>query len=202
VASSDTEICNLALGHLGVLTTIADLTTEQSAEAKICRRFYENTRDSVLRDFNWPFATKIDALALVESDPNDEWDYSYRYPSDCINMRRILSGIRNESPDQRIPYKIGRDNSGRLIFTDQDDAQIEYTMRVETIEEYPPDFVYALSYHLAMYIGPHVTKGDPFKIIDRCERMYSWLMTKAQAQAANEEQPDVLPESEFIRARE
>lgn len=202
MAASATEICNLALGHLCVSTTLTDVDTETSKEAKVCRRFYEEVRNATLRDFNWPFATKIADLGLVEEDPNDEWSYSYRYPSDCINMRKILSGVRNALPEDRVPFKIGRDDSGRLIFCDMDDAQAEYTMLITAPEEYPPDFVFALSYHLAIMIGPSLVGTDPMKVIDRCERMYSYLNSKAMAQAANEEMPDTLPESEFIKARE
>lgn len=199
--ASSTEICNQALRHLGVSKTIANIDTEQSSEANTCRAFYETVRDATLRDFNWPFATKFEDLGLVEENPNDEWAYSYRYPSDCLNLRRIVSGNRNETAADRIVYKISRDDSGRLIYTDQQDAAIEYTMRVTSTEEFTPDFVLAFSFNLALFIAPQVTAGDPFKMGDRAERMYNFLMTKAQAQAANEEQPDALPDADYIVAR-
>jgi len=200
--ASSTDICNQALRHLGVSTTIANLTTEQSTEAIVCRSFYETVRDATLRDFNWPFATKIADLGLVEEDPTNEWAYAYRYPSDCINMRRIESGNRSETADQRIKYKIGRDASGRLIYTDQTDAIAEYTMRITATEEFTPDFILAFSLNLAIMIAPQVTGGDPFKMGERAERLYNFLMTKAQAQAVNEEQPDSAPEADYIVARE
>ena len=200
--ASSTEICNQALRHLGVSKTIANLETSQESEAATCRAFYETTRDATLRDFNWPFATKIIELGLVEENPNDEWTYAYRYPSDCINFRRLQSGIRNETSAQRIPYKISRDDAGRLIFTDQQNAVAEYTMRITAAEEFTPDFVLALSFHLAMYIGPQINGAENTQAIERCERMYNFLMSKAQAQAGNEEQPDSLPEAEYIQVRE
>src|SRR5665648_440114 len=97
--SSATEICNMALGHLASGKEIANLETERSAEAIACRRFFDSARDAVLRDFSWPFATKIKALSLIEEDPNSEWAYSYRYPTDCLNFRRILSGTRTDTRD-------------------------------------------------------------------------------------------------------
>lgn len=200
--ASSTDICNQALRHLGVSSMIGNLATEQSANAVACRSFYETVRDATLRDFNWPFATKTAALGLVEEDPTTEWAYAYRYPSDCINMRRIESGFRNETADQRIKYKISRDDSGRLIYSDQADAVAEYTMQVTAAEEFTPDFVLAFSLNLAIMIAPQVTGGDPFKMGERAERLYNFLMTKAQAQAINEEQPDSLPEADYITARE
>ena len=79
MASSKTEIANLAISHLGIGKTIANLELEKSQEAIACRRFYDTVRDSSLRDFPWPFAGKIQALALV----SNEWLYAYQYPSDC-----------------------------------------------------------------------------------------------------------------------
>jgi hypothetical protein len=200
--SSETEISNMAISHLGVGKEIADLDTETSAEAKACRRFYDIARDTVLRDFQWPFATKIASLGLVESDPNTEWDYSYRYPSDCITLRRILSGVRQDTLDSKVPYKIAQDSSGRLIFSDEENASVEYTVKVTDPAKYTPDFTLALSYRLAVYIAPRVTRGDPFKLMEKAMGMYMDIIGDAKANAYNEEQDDVKPESEFIRARD
>ena len=199
--SSITEICNLALGHLGSSKTVTDAETELSAEAKTFRRFYETVRDATLKDFSWPFATKYETLGLIESDPTDEWGYAYQFPSDCISMQRIVSGNRNETEAERIVYKIARIGSAKTILTDQPDAIAQYTMKLTDPGEYTPDFVLALSFHIAFMIGPHLAKSDP-KMIEGAERRYVNYISQARAQAYNEEQPDVLPEASYILARE
>lgn len=200
--SSKTEICNLAISHLGVGKTIADVDTEQSEEALICRRYYSIVRDMTLSDFSWPFATKFATLALVTERPNNEWAYSYRYPDDCISITRILSGVRNDNRQSRISYKILRDNTGLLIYTDQVSAQIEYTAETDDPTFYPADYIMALSLRLASYIAAKITKGDPFGMGQKVLAMYYQEISRAQASAANEEQPDQRPDSEFIRIRE
>ena len=200
--SSTTQIANMALSLLGISKSIANLDNENSAEAKACRIFYENTRDTVLSDFPWPFAGKFADLALVETSPNDEWGYSYRYPTDALQIRRILSGIRNDNQDSRVVYKIASDDSGLLIFTDQVDAQIEYTKLITAVEFYPQVFVRAMAYHLAAAIAPRLTAGDPFKREQRCYQLYQATLEAAQAKVLDEEQPDNPPESEFIRGRD
>lgn len=200
--SSNVEICNLALSHLGVGTEISDLTTERSAEALACRRYFDHVRDLVFRAFPWTFATKTVALALVEEDPNEEWGFSYRYPSDCLMFRRIQSGIRTDTNDTRVPLKIGRDDAGKLIFTDKAEAIAEYTVLEEDPERYPPDFVSAFSFLLASHIAPRMTGGDPFKRGEQAMANYKGAIEEAKSNAANEEQPDREPESEFIRGRE
>ena len=201
--ASKLEICNLALLHLGHTKTIASID-ERSEEANVLRRFFQITLDTALRDFQWGFATKYFALNLVEENPNDEWLYSYRYPVDCSQARRIVSGNRNESPQDRIVFKIGKDDAGLLIYTDQQEAILEYTIKLSDneIEILPSDFVTAFSYKLAYFCAPSLTKGDPFKLGASCLDKYFYEISVAKTAALNETKPDQLPQSEFIRFRE
>lgn len=197
-----TEIANFALSHIGTGKQISDLDTESSNEAKLCRRFYEISRDSTLKDFQWGFATQYADLALVSENPTIEWNYSYRYPSDCVLVRRILSGIRNETRQSRVSFKITRDSSGRLIYTDEQSACVEYTQRVTDSGQYPDDFVLALSYRLSHYIISGLTTGDTSKRRDNIFKLYLQELSLARMGSYNEEQPDELPDSEFIRVRD
>lgn len=191
----------MALSHIGISKPVANIETEQSQEAAACRTFYDIARDKVLRDINWPFTTKMDSLALVEEDPNDEWVYSYRYPSDCLDIRKIQSGIRNEINTQRIPYRVASDDQGLLIFTDREDAILEYTARIEDVNLFPADFMLALSYKIAAYIAPRLTGGDATQWVEQINALYRIEIQNAAANAQNEEQPDVYPDSEFVQAR-
>jgi hypothetical protein len=200
--ATDTVICNMALGHLGSTKEIGDLETERSAEAIVCRRFYETIRTQTLRDFPWPFATKIAELNLLDESPNeDEWAYAYRYPTDCLSIQRIVSGIRNEAAEQRVPYKIVRDDDGLVILTDQSEAVLQYTVDLDDESQYPPDYVMALSLHIAAVIAPKLTGGDQFRLGERARQLYEIALTKAAANSQNEQQQEVDPESEYIRAR-
>ena len=162
--SSTTEISNLAISHLGIGKEIANLDTEQTEEASACRRYFESAKKATLSDLDWTFATKFAVLNLIESEPNDEWNFSYRYPSDCINMRRILSGQRQDTQKTRVPYRISADSAGRIIYTDKEDAEIEYTKNVTDPGLFSAEFTLALSFRLASYIAPRLTGGDPFKM--------------------------------------
>ena len=199
--TSTTEICNMALSHLGHGKEINNVDTETSSEASACRRFYEIARLTTLRDFPWPFATKIEELSLVEEDPNAEWGFSYRYPPDCLKFRRILSGTRNDTRQTRVPFKIAQDDTGILIFSDTDEADAEFTKDMNDPTVYPSDFVLALSFKLASLIAPRLTAGDPAKLGDRTLQLYMHAIGQARVTAANEEQHEEDPESEFIRAR-
>lgn len=201
MASSKTEICNMALGHLAVSDEIQNFDTERTVQAQACRRFYDPTVEEVLRDFAWPFAGRNAALALVASNPTTEWGFSYRYPSDCLMFRKLLSGIRTDAANTRVPYRVLSDAVGGLIYADLDSAVSEYTVRIADPTRFPPDFVTAVSYLLAVKIAPRVTGGDPFKLGDAAAQKYILFLSKAEKNAANEEQPDMQRESEFVRTR-
>lgn len=198
-----TKIANFALAHLNISDRIANIELDKSVEAQLCREFYTLTIDNTLRDHDWPFATVLgEALALVQTSPNTEWGYSYRYPTNCHKFRRILSGIRNDTQDSKVPHKFGRDNEGQLIFTDKVDALCEYTFKEKDPNRYPPDFILAASFQLAFLIAPTVTGGDPFKLGQRAFNSYLLKTSTAEKNASNEETKDRDPESEFMRARE
>lgn len=199
--ASTTEIANLAISHLGIGKEISNIDTDRSQEANACKRYFKTARDATLRDFNWSFATKINKLALIKEIPNKEWGYSYRYPTDCIHARRILTGKKNESRQQRIAYKIAKDDAGKIIFTDEQEAELEYTTRVEDPTFYSEDFIMAFSFRLAAYIAPRITKGDPFKLKSDMLAQYTLEIERAKSNALNEEQVVEEVESEFVRVR-
>lgn len=200
--ASKTEICNLALSHLGSGKEIANIDTEKSEEASACRRYFDTVRDATLREFAWPFAQKRVTLGLIETFTTGEWTYSYRYPSDCLNIHRILSGVRNDTHQSRSPYEILKDSAGRIIYSDEQNAECEYTERVSDPSFYPEDFTIALSFRLASYIAPRLAKGDPFGLRKSTMEMYNIEVSKAKASSLNEVVPDNLPNSEFERARD
>lgn len=194
----------MALSHLGVGKEIANIDTEQSQEASACRRYYETSRDATLRDFAWPFAQKRVTLALIQTftASTAEWTYSYRYPSDCIKIQRMLSGIRNDTRQSRVPYEILKDSAARIVYCDEENVIAEYTERVEDPSFYPADFELAFSFRLASYIAPRVAKGDPFGLRSSTWDMYLQEISRAKSASINEMQKEELPLSELQRARD
>lgn len=192
----------MALSHLGVGYEIQNIETEQSQEATACRRYYDIALQTTLTDYPWPFAIVTSALALIEEDPNEEWGYSYRYPSDCLHALRMLSGYRNDTHDSKVPFKISKDSAGKIIYSDIENAELEYTSLVEDPQFYPSDFELALSYKIAFLIAPRITAGDPFGLRAEASRQYDIAVSNAKRNASNEEQPDILPDSSLIKGRE
>jgi hypothetical protein len=200
--SSKTQIGNVALLRIGVTQSVGNVDTETSREAIAIRLIFDDEVDFVLRDFPWPFATAYHTLELVDgsasSPANGDWTFAYRYPSDCMFARRIVTerGRRDATPP---PYKIGRDSQGKLIFTDQEDAVLEYTADVTDPQEFDAMFASMLAWRIAANIAPGLSRIE--KMSAKAAEMYEIEKTKAQSRSLNEGQQEEPAESEFIRAR-
>jgi len=203
--SSVADIWNQALGLVGVDGEIQDPDADADAPATACRRFWVTVRDQVLRDFPWPKLKTTEDLALVEADPNDgiEWAFSYAQPANCLAIRRLLNGsTRIDNEATVVPYDVGRKASDGsvIIFTDLEDAQIEYTFHETDTSRYDADVVMAMALLLAASIAARFGP-EAVKLGDRALRLYEWRRGTAQANAMNEKQPDLPTGSSFERAR-
>lgn len=196
--ASVVQICNMALTRIGQSQTI-DSIDEQSLAAELCSLHYEDARDAVLRDFDWPFAEARVYLADIGSPPTN-WCYRYRYPTDCLKARRIaIPGNENPTADERIPFKIIHADGGRAIVTNQPQAELVYTVKVEDTTYFDPLFVSSLAWRLASEIAMGLqARPENFSA---AQQQYLFSLGQAQAVALAEEQRMPLPESEFITVR-
>jgi hypothetical protein len=195
-------LCNIALGHLAVGTTIAALT-EKSKEAEACAQTYPIVRDELLREFPWPFATRRVALALIDENPSPTWAYRYRAPTDAVAYRGIDTGYGRYATTAQsfAQFVVGMDDAGPTIETNYPAATMLYTARVEDPTFYPADFAQALSYRLASMIAPRVTGGDQFKLGALAFQQYQWMLGRAKVAALNEERVPPTQSNRLIDAR-
>lgn len=204
--ASQSSTANLALGHLGFGTEVANLITDKSEEATALRRFHDEALEITLRDFNWGFAKAWIDLALVEEFDETStvkgYTYSYRYPTDCLKIRRIWSGMRNETLHKKIRYEIASDVSGRLIYTDLETPSMEYTKSITDYNIFPSDFIMAFSLRWALYVPNRLLGGDPFRIKQDLFAQYQIEIANARNNDLMEQQFDEPLESAFIRERD
>ncbi len=216
------DICNFALGNIRA-NSINSLA-ETSVEAQVCQQRYDQAVEFTLRDFPWNFAHKIEALALLGFEPH-EWLYGYMYPSDCVTAKHIVqyASIANDRTiynrfnctsdeilnyqqisQKRIPYEVGNTpDDGRAIFTNEPNAQLAYTALITDPNEFPPDFVEALSWYLAAMIAiPVVGTETGRELRKESLQIYMENTVTARANNANESwNTSTIPESPTITAR-
>lgn len=198
MAFTDVQIANMALGNVGVSKQIAALG-EQSNEANVCNLYYQPSLESALEDFPWPEATGYDTPGLVKKEPNDDWNFAYRYPTDCLMVRRIVTVLGRRDPDPP-PFRIGRDSTGRLIYTDEEAPTVEMTVRISDAAQFSALFAEALSWRLAAFIAPALSRIKDMQ--KTALVIYSAVLARARVRAANEQQQPEPPVSDLERARE
>ncbi len=197
MASSMVEIWNMALSHIGVKNFVTG-PNEKSQEAAVLSIWWLPSLDYVLADHPWPFAGKYAQLGLVET-VNPEWAYAYRYPSDCVHVRRICDPVGGRASPNPPPFVIGHDDDGKVIYTDQADAILYYTVRVNEPERFDAKCVEALSIYLASRIANPLTRMP--NLGKDLEDSYNRMIVKAAVKSSNEMQQDDPQEAEWIRAR-
>lgn len=190
-------IWNNALAHIGVKSFV-QVEDEKSAEAGVLRVVWDSALEYVLGDHPWPFATAYATLGLVEQNPNTDWLFSYRYPTGCVHARRIVAGDGRNSTKPP-PFRIGQDDAGRLIYTDQDSAVLEYTKLVTSCDHFDPKFAEALEWYLASRIATPLSRIEGMAA--KAEKMYEIMMVRAAAKSRNESQQDDAPDAEWVRER-
>ena len=118
MAISWTSICNMALAGLGI-NSISNIDTDTTTAAIKCRAIYENTRDMLLRGFDWRFAIKRAELSQLDSTPEFGFDYEYTLPTSPYCLR-----VLNMEDDAAFEIE------GRKLLTDEDECKIRYISRV------------------------------------------------------------------------
>lgn len=181
--TTEVQICNLALSHLGDAATVASIAPpEGSAQAEHCALFYPIARDALLEMHQWGFCTRRTALAPLTNDANT-WDYCYAAPTDMLNAIAVLDSAATDDNSVGIPASnawYGEANpalSGgvytpkefvvetladgtEVIRTNQPDAVLRYTGRITDPGKFSPLFVKALAASLASMLAGPVIKGD------------------------------------------
>lgn len=186
-ATTDAQICNMALLRIGVTRTIDSLDSP-TEEGRACKAVFDWCRDAVLASFDWPFASRWEQLAEPVGDPIQGWAHTYALPTGCLVAREIWCGLRNPRTDQRTPFEV----AGGLVGTDAEaPVALRYTARVTHF--YPPGFKEALAWRLAIDLTLALRKDG--SLYGQAKQEYEIALSRAKVEAVNEGVPDRPPPS-------
>lgn len=198
MASSQIQICNMALVHLGQRTITS--IDEASEPARKMKLVWDSTRDEVLADGEWAFATKTEALAVVSGATSIEWDYVYQQPARCLKVRKLLNESTVDGSEDTPYEKVLLTATNSIgIATDLEDAYIKYTYQVTDPTLFDPAFVKSLSLKLAADTAMALT-GD---INKRNQMLQYYSASLESAKLVNSGQKKDTPDdsSSFLDAR-
>lgn len=187
-----TELCNVALGHIGQ-ARIADIG-ERSPAAEHCRRMFDHVRRLCLRDHDWNFAVRRAALTALETPPPFGFSAAYQLPADCLRVLAINgqpAGVRGTQWEVE----------GRTVLINADVAHLRYIRDADDVTQWDSIFQSYFGYRLAAAIAPSF-RIDPQAGL-QLEQMAAAVRSSAQEADNVETAPRVtrLDQSEIIQER-
>lgn len=174
------EIANYALSHIGVASI--ERLDQPTEAARAITQFYDHVRRTLLRKYYWSFAVRRVELALIETKPGD-FKYAYRYPAGVLNIRRLYAKS-NELPWKKNRYKIVSDNEGKVIYTNVDNACIEYIADVTDTSLFDELFIDAFSWRLAAEVAMRLT--NKMELVQNAVQAYNAYEAEAAGISAEE----------------
>lgn len=203
VLTSPETVCNAALVRAGwsgaFIANIYDGTRQSNAALAI----YSQTRDELLRSYDWGFAEFNAPLTLLKtaavfgytippsttsswtsSFPMLPWIYEYQYPANCIKVRSLrpqnpVLPVFDPSPNT---FRIADDttlttSNTKVILTNLANAYCVYTGQVTNPALWDPGFTENMVTTLASNLGPALMGAK-----DKPVEMQEAAMAAAEAQ--------------------
>lgn len=188
-----TDIANMALDLLNVKAGVTDLDNPISETEKLCARWYENVKQSLLRSYNWNFA-KERATILRVGSPAFEYSDAYKLPNDFVKLLEIMDWY--EAPGDK-SYEIEGDrillNNGNAT-----SINIKYIKNTEAITLFDPLFVNLLIIHLSIKLAYKLTMDK--NLLITIQNMAQSEEMKAVSIFGQERPPKRIQKSRFVSA--
>ena len=211
MAQTEIEICQVALRRVGDSQTITDTSggliansADTTLEVRLLKELYPRARNQLLEALPWPFATKFALLTENDDGTNEIWDdehdFAYALPADCLVARRFVTNTHQREPNPE-PFRIFQHDSGTVIACNvaNADANLEYTALVTDDSLYPEMFCSALSWKIAYEIALPLSVDRQLR--SDAMQMYAVEMRMAAARVFNEETPYPYEDGLYVRSR-
>ena len=194
MATSKTDICNMALSHLGNYGTVNDIDTPTSDKEATFALWYDVTRQAALRLVIPNFAMDRRIVSKRATAPAFGYTYAYEKPSDCLKPL----GFNDIDAKEKDNYTIeGEDILTDIDFTDG--MELRFIRDVEDVTKFTSDFKILLSYILAAKVAMPITQKKGLR--DSMEAMLPMKISEVAGINAQENPPIRVSTSRFRQAR-
>lgn len=161
---STVSISNEALAEIAA-DPIASMD-EESVAATECRRAFDNVVSDLLERSEWGFKIRRISGSVITNDRASEWNYGYSKPAQASKVLRVLMPIETSYPEWGSYSNPIWDSYGAIpfaeingtIYTNIEDALIEYSVATVDVSAFPSLFRRAVAVELAARIAYPIKK--------------------------------------------
>lgn len=183
-AATEVDICNSALGKLGVETITA--LADNNPRARLCNSQYNKIRDKVLYSHPWNFAVERASLTVDATAPTYGYTYRYPKPAGCLRVLEV---------DTDQAWEI----EGDYILTDSSDCYIRYIKAVTDVAKFNPFFAEVLAIELAHDMAFPLTGNNTLK--EQLTKDKKAQLAEARSMDAFESSVKQIQANDWLNAR-
>lgn len=199
MANSVVDIYNMALNAVGTRDDVSS-PNEASREAEVCRRWFANARDLILRAAFWPSAEAHSRLSvLAERDETEAWTsadpspgfrFAYAVPSDLLVPRYQADFGR---------FVFSTYGDSRAVMSNTEQVVLAYTRQQTNVSLWDHALLMAIVYSLGAHIAMPL-HGKPARAKSMAEQANNLILSARElASNTGENQYDTVPD--WIAAR-
>lgn len=201
----ETQIANLALGHIGEDDRIDSLDDVNSRAARSCKRAWDGVFLFVLAEAHWSFALRTKALtarAASDAYPIALERTAFPLPPDLVRLAEIVDPELDVEDSDNYSIEAGPEGGQELLVEDSGPITIRYvrdTPEIRSPASWPPAFAEAFSYRLAYQVSDVLAADKARK--RTADEKYQETLRKAKKTNAATKPRRSQPTGPWVRAR-
>lgn len=192
--TSSLDIVQLSLDLLANREASLNLESPTNLIEEVSARWYDITRESLLRQYIWNFAKARQSISKSTTTPAFDYSAEFVLPQDFI---RLISVGGTDEKNFITDYDLQGDRL--LVNTDANSLKLRYVRNEEDVNKFDPLFKMLLSHEIAVHLTYHLK----LKTSVRREILIATEEYRAKAAAVDgqERKPIRINRSKYIQAR-
>jgi hypothetical protein len=197
------KLYNLALSALLLAKEITNVDTDTSNEVRVLNMHWDTALESTLQDLDLDSLMTPITLELIEELDAGPWRYVYKYPTNCLFLRRIKSCVETDNKSTHISKKVHMYEGVKAVFTNEYEAVAECMPKDIPLAALNAMAGMCVAYKHAMLSAPLIVGKGSERL--KASLKLEYLIAKGEAQETdaaenfNYESDDLR--SEFVSAR-
>lgn len=186
MASSKVALANISLDLIGATTILS--FDDDTNEARIVKRMYEESKKEVMRSHPWNSIRKRVTLSPTVTTPAFYYSNTYQLPSDYLRV---------------LPYGTLADTEyqieGKKLLSNESSVELIYLANIDDTTVFEALLTKAIALRLAADICYRIVQSN--SLVERLEGQYERVLRRAKTINAQEQQSQNLEAEDWLNSR-